>query len=84
MNIEMTQDLIQFLKDNNAVMGDDPNNMPERTVKLINEFMKDRSATGRRTEKALGGAVQGRKKKVTSRYSKGGKTYSNQPRKVRV
>ena len=31
-----------------------------------------------------GGAVQGRKKKVTSRYSKGGKTYSNQPRKVRV
>ena len=54
----MTSDLVQYLKDNDAVMGDDPNNMPERTVRLIRDFMKDRTATGKRTEKALGGAIQ--------------------------
>jgi len=77
MNIEMTQDLIQFLKDNDAVMGDDPNNMPERTVRLINEFMKDRTATGNRPEKnALGGAIQKIKKKRKKKKLGGKITYN--------
>ena len=65
MNIEMTPELVQHLKDSKAVMGNDPNNMPERTVRLIRDFIKDRSATGRRTEKKLGGKVI-KKKKITS------------------
>lgn len=76
MNIEMTQDLKKFLEDNNAVMGDDPNNMPERTVRLIRDFMKDRSATGRRTEKALGGAIEKIKKKRKKKRLGGKITYN--------
>ena len=76
MNIEMTSDLVQYLKDNDAVMGDDPNNMPERTVRLIRDFMKDRTATGKRTEKALGGTIQKIKKKRKKKRLGGKITYN--------